>query len=77
MARLDIERQNELEPQRMAYAKSEIEKLGYEVQVLGKTKLQFEFKGSIVNFFPYSGWASGKTIKDVRGINNLLKQIGV
>lgn len=32
MARLDIERQKELEPKRMNYAKEQITKLGYEVK---------------------------------------------
>jgi len=32
-------------------------------------------KGSLVLYFPYSGWASGKTIKAGRGLKNLLSQI--
>lgn len=76
MARLNIERQIELEPKRMDYAKKEIEKKGYKVTVIGKTKLQFETSpGHIVNFFPYSGWASGSDIKDGRGLKKLLRQI--
>ena len=75
MARLDIDRQLELEPKRMAYAKKEIEKKGYKVIEVSSTQLQFEFMGHIIHFFPYSGWASGSTIKDGRGINKLLRQI--
>jgi len=75
MARLDIERQLELEPKRMTYAKQQIEAKGYEVEEVGSTKLRFEFNGSYVHFFPYSGWHSGSTIKDGRGIRKLLRQI--
>lgn len=74
MARLDIERQIALEPKRILYAGQQIENLGYEVTVIG-TRIEFVFKDKIVKFFPYSGWATGKTIQDGRGINNLLKQI--
>lgn len=75
MGRLDTERQSKLQPKRMAYAKREIEKKGYEVIEFGDNQLQFEYHGHIVNFFPYSGWASGKGIKDGRGLGKLLKQI--
>ena len=73
--RLNIERQIELEPKRIAFAKQEIEALGYKVELLGNTGIQFEFKGSIIKYYPYSGWATGSTIKDGRGLKNLLNQI--
>ena len=76
MSRLDKERQLRLEPQRMAYAKKEIEKKGYVVIEVSDTQLQFEHHmGHKVNFFPYSGWASGSSIKNGRGLKKLLKQI--
>ena len=75
MARLDIERQHKLEPKRMDYAQEQIEKLGYKVTRISDNLLRFEFKGSTINFFPYSGWATGATIKDGRGLKNLLKQL--
>ena len=37
--------------------------------------IEFEYKGQPVKYFPYSGWATGKTIKDGRGLKNLIKQI--
>jgi hypothetical protein len=73
--RLDIERQQELEPKRMEFAIQEIEKLGFKITYKDKTKINFWFKGSAVHFYPYSGWATGKTIKDGRGIDKLIKQI--
>lgn len=75
MARLNIERQIELEPKRMAYAKGSIEKLGYKVSEVSDTELNFDYNGSKVHFFPYSGWHSGSTIKDGRGLKKLLRQI--
>ena len=75
MARQDRKRLAELQPKRMAYAKEQMEKKGYFVEEYGKTKLTFQFKGKDVNFFPYSGWHTGATIKDGRGLNELLNQI--
>lgn len=75
MTRLDVDRQLKLEPKRMDFAKKQIENLGFKVTEIGETKLQFEFSGHTVNFFPYSGWATGSTIKDGRGLAKLLRQI--
>jgi hypothetical protein len=53
--RLNIERQNELEPRRMEYARNQITALGYEIIEENATTLKFTFKGSTVTLFPYSG----------------------
>ena len=74
MSRLNIERQNELEPKRIEFAKQEIEKLGYSVIVYEKN-ITFLYNDNLITFFPYSGWASGKGIKAGRGLQNLLKQL--
>ena len=75
MARLDIDRQLELEPKRLRYAIDSIEKKGYKVSAVSSTEIRFEFMGHDVHFFPYSGWASGSMIEDGRGIKKLLRQI--
>jgi hypothetical protein len=75
MSRLNTERQKKLEPKRIKNAMDEITDLGYDVSLIDGNELQFEFKGSIVRFWPYTGWASGKTIKDGRGFMNLYNQI--
>ena len=77
MARLDIDRQLTLEPIRMKSAKDFITKLGYEITLETDKELDFEFKGCIIKFFPYSGWHSGGSIKDGRGLKKLLKQISL
>lgn len=75
MARLDIERQKELEPKRVKYVKEQIQALGYKITLETDIELQFEYRGNIIKIFPYSGWHQGKGIKAGRGINKLLKQI--
>ena len=75
MARLNIERQIKLEPLRMEYAKRQISALRYDVSEHSENELRFSHKGKIVKFFPYSGWATGATIKDGRGLRKLLNQI--
>lgn len=35
----------------------------------------FEFRGGLVRFWPRTEWASGKTIHDGRGFQNLLEQV--
>lgn len=75
MARLNQERQKKLEPRRMEYAKTKLEELGFEVTKVSTNQLQFMHKGKLIKFFPYSGWASGSSIEDGRGIDNLLKQL--
>ena len=74
MARLNTERQKKLEPKRIQNAMDEIRGLGLDVELIGN-RLEFEFKGYTVSYWPYTGWASGKTIKDGRGFNNLYNQI--
>lgn len=69
------ELQKELQPERLEYARTKLEAFGYPVKVVAETTLQFIFRGSPVTLFPYTGWFTGKTVKDGRGIHNLLKQI--
>lgn len=75
MPRLDIERQLAEEPKRFVFAINEIQKLGYVITKKDSHKLQFQYKGLTVRLWPYSGWHSGKSIKEGRGINKLLNQI--
>lgn len=67
-----IKRENE---KRMAYAISEVTKLGYSISYQDEKRFDFEFNGNTIRVFPYKGWFTGKGIKDGRGIRNLLKQI--
>lgn len=75
MARQNIERQKELEPQRIAKAKQEIENRGYVITFEDEIQLRFMHNDCMIIFYPYSGWHTGKSIKDGRGLQNLLKQL--
>lgn len=73
--RLDQDREKRLQPERMKTAISKIEALGYDVSQKGETLITFDHDSCTINYYPYSGWASGQSIKDGRGLNNLLKQL--
>ena len=73
--RLDQEREKELQPKRINFAIQELEKLGIKILLVCDTRIDFEFKGNKIEFYPYSGWHTGKGIKDGRGWENLKKQI--
>lgn len=75
MARLNIQRQNNLEPKRMEYAIKAVENEGYEIFNKTEKQFQFWFKSNVITVFPYSGWFSGKGLVAGRGLINLLKQI--
>lgn len=73
--RLNQEREQELQPKRMDWAVKDITDMGFTITYQDETRLEFVFKGHVVKFFPYSGWYTGKSIKDGRGLMNLLKQL--
>ena len=73
--RQDKEREKELQPKRIQWAIDAITNLGFEIVNEDETKIQFFFEGEWVTFYPYSGWHTGKSIKDGRGLQNLLKQL--
>lgn len=75
MGRLDRDRQGRLEPSRMDKAVTELSKLGYWIQYKSDTELRFVHGSEIIKFFPYSGWHTGKSIKDGRGLKKLLAQL--
>lgn len=75
MPRLDQDRQDKLQPQRMDYARQQIEALGFAIAFESDNEIRFEHNGHLVKFFPYSGWHTGKSIQDGRGIKELLKQL--
>ena len=75
MGRLNIEREMQLSPKRIEYALAKIKELNLEILSVNKTTIEFIFNEEKIKFFPYSGWHSGKTIQDGRGIEKLLKQL--
>ena len=75
MTRLNTVRQNKLEPIRLQTAINEIQRLGLTILNCTDKMIEFEYKGQPVKYFPYSGWATGKSIQDGRGLKNLIKQL--
>lgn len=75
MARLDKQRQKRLEPLRMEEAKRKIGAICPNLYSQTSNSISFDFNGSKVTYYPYSGWATGKSIVDGRGLENLLNQL--
>ena len=75
MPRLNIERQQQLEPERIRFAVEQLTAMGYEITSRNSTAITFDYKGSVVTYFPYSGWHTGKTIIDGRGWSKLKRQL--
>ena len=73
--RLDQQREQELQPERMAHAIKKLHGLGYVSLTSDETKIEFFHKGEKITFFPYSGWASGKGIVAGRGLKHLVSQL--
>lgn len=72
LKKLENERKLEM---RRSHALEQLSKKGFEVAIENPAKLSFQFKGEKVVFWPLTGWASGKSITDGRGLKNLLKQL--
>lgn len=75
MARENIERQNKLQPTRMQTAIKSLNDLGIKLEYQDETEIWFYWKGHRIKYWPYSGWSSGQSIKDGRGLSTLLKQL--
>lgn len=75
--RLDQEREERLQPLRMKNCQEKLEELGFKVEAIGGYRLEFEYKGNTIKFWPYSGWHTGKGIKDGRGFGELLRKLGI
>lgn len=74
--RLNQEKEEKLTPVRFKKAIEELKTRGFNITEDYCFKcVRFKFKGKIVSYYPYTGWATGKTIKDGRGLRNLLKQL--
>ena len=54
---------------------SAIENLGFKITYRDNVKINFWFRGSAVHFYFKTEWATGKGIKDGRGLPHLLDQI--
>jgi hypothetical protein len=69
------ERRDQLEPGRFDFCVKQLKAMGYEVGTVDTRMITFTHKGQRIIFYPFTGWFTGKTVKDGRGINNLLNQL--
>lgn len=60
---------------RMDYAISKLNDIGIMPNYKDCSLLEFEHNENLIKYFPHSGWFTGKSVKDGRGIKNLLKQL--
>lgn len=65
----------QLQKQRRELAESELNDAGMDIHYMDDTTIKFMYNDSEVIFYPFSGWATGKSINDGRGLQNLLKQL--
>lgn len=63
------------ENRRMAYALKQMEAIGADIMTVTDKAIHFVHNGYDCKLFPYTGWHTGKSIKDGRGLKNLLKQL--
>ena len=76
MARLDQQRQDELEPRRIETTRNKLIELGHNVTEVNDKNIVFIANGVTVIFWPYSGWFSGKKpVGSGRGFGKLLKAL--
>jgi hypothetical protein len=73
---IDPEEHSELQLRRMEFAMLQLDEVGVKELVrMNDTTISFIHNGHKILFFPYTGWATGKGIKDGRGLRNLLNQL--
>lgn len=61
--------------ERLEYAKYKLEEAGIDIVFECESRIEFYHNGELVQYYPFKGWATGKSIEDGRGLNNLLKQL--
>lgn len=63
--------------ERLWYAIEMLDKLKPQVDIIehDDTSVRFAYKGRVITHHAYTGWHTGKSIKDGRGIEKLLKQL--
>ena len=68
-------KRSELITERMTHAKRKIGQAGYAYLCPDDLTITFRYNCETVRFYPFTGWFTGKTVRDGRGLQNLLKQI--
>lgn len=71
----DPEYKKKLTAERIFIAKEKLFALEIDMHYESETELRFMHKGEEIKYFPYSGWHTGKSIIDGRGISTLVDQL--
>lgn len=74
MRSVDPQKKN-IQEDRMQYALLQFDIIGVPIESRDDTTIILKHKGETIMFFPFTGWHTGKSITDGRGLNNLLKQL--
>lgn len=64
-----------IQKEKLFEAQEKLLGIGIDLTYESDSEVRFIHKGSVVSYFTYSGWFSGKSVKDGRGLNNLIKQL--
>lgn len=64
-----------IQKERLEHAKYKLEEIGIDVIFECESRIEFYYDGELIQYYPFKQWATGKSIEDGRGLNNLLKQI--
>ncbi len=70
-----IEDRKKEQERRKEFAMIHLDKAGIELTYESDSEINFIHNGHTVKFFPLTGWFTGKSVKDGRGLKNLLKEI--
>lgn len=70
-----LRNRDDQQEKRTEYAIQKLNAVGITDIQRDTTTITFFWKNSPVKFFPFTGWHTGKTIIDGRGLQNLLKQL--
>ena len=65
----------ELLPERMAHAKKKLGMAGIQFSCPDDLTIMFRHNCETVRFYPFTGWFTGKSVQDGRGLQNLLRPV--
>lgn len=69
------EQTKKIRKEKMDYSVFKLSENDIDIKFQEDTMLEIDYNGSTVKFYPYTGWFTGKSVVDGRGLNNLIKQL--
>ena len=68
-------RKETLQPKRIQFAIAALKRIGITETEADNTSVSFKHKGNTIKLYAFTGWYSGKGVKDGRGIANLINEL--